>query len=441
MEKLIRVDSEGVSQGISPAQRNTAIAAWKDAENIIFREKAVRPEPGQSSMFAKLADKPVIGMAQAERGGRPILFWGDRTKLFRGDPYASTPVTDVSDATYSGIAAQTNEKVATRWSMQSWGEWMVAANGIDELRAFKPGNATFHTLGHANIFGAGYQKPAEHVAAGKEFRPHFLVRAKSHILAFSHHIHATASTDNEISEGEQTFWWCDDNRLDIWLPAAGNAAGSSILRDAPSPLMTAKPFLDGAATFTLNTCHLIQYVGSPFWFVPIRTLQGIGAFGEAAVVPVGRQLFGAGPKGLWRCDGAEYQYLDHPKVRDWYLTQLNLEQASQIVAWHDPTHDRVVWFFPAAGAVEPSLAIAYDYTQGTFHRPKYIRSAASIPESFPYPVVGDLEGNIWRQSYADAPTSPTLNPVSFPATYTLTAGYGVGGYGLGGYGGVTEGNG
>jgi hypothetical protein len=439
MKKLIHVDAEGVSQGVSPAQRNTAVVAWLQGSNVIFREKAVRPEPGQVSLFPKLDTKPITGFGQAERGGRPILFWGQRDKLFRGDLYASPTTTDVSDTAYAGIANQTNERLATRWSMQAWGEWMVAANGVDELRAFKPGNSTFHPLGHANVFGGSYKKPAEHVAAAVAFKPTLLVRAKSHMLAFTHHVHPTATADNEISDGEQTYWWCDDNNLAVWLPAADNAAGSNIIKDAPAPILAAKPFLDGAAAFSLNTCHLVQYLGDPFWFGTVRTLQGIGAFGESSVVPVGRVLYGAGPKGLWRTDGTEYQYLDHPRVRDWYLTRLNLDQSSKVVVGHDPTMDRVIWFFPADGSLEVSAAIGYDYSQNTFHQPGYVRSAAAVPEAFTFPVMGDLLGNVWRQSFQDTPAAPSLDPLSFTAAYTLGLGYGEGGYGAGGYGGDISG--
>jgi hypothetical protein len=441
MKKLMRVDTAGVSLGIAPAQDNSAVSAWQQGMNTIFREGAARPEPGQLSLFMRLDTKPVIGLGQVERGGRPILFWGQRDKLFRGDLFSATPVTDASDIAYSGIADQTVEKVATRWSLQGWGEWMVAANGIDELRIFKPSNTVFRPLGHASVFGAAYHKPPAHTTAGVAFKPTLLVRAKTHILAFTHHVHASSAVDNEILDGEQTYWWCDDNNIAEWVPDPSNAAGSNIIKDAPSPIVAAKPYLDGAAAFTLNTCHLVQYLGDPFWFGTVRTLTGIGAFGESCVVAVGRFLYGLGPKGFWRTDGTEYQYYDHPRVRDWYLTRVNLEQASKIVAWHDPTNDRVVWFFPAVGSLENSSAIGFDYDQNTWHMPTYARSAAAAPEAFIYPIVGDLTGNIWQQSFQGTPATPVANPISFTAAYTLELGYGEGGYGGGGYGGLTGGNG
>jgi hypothetical protein len=421
MRQFLDLGANEITQGVAPALENSAVPLWQTAENAVFRDQAIRPEPGQLILFQKLLAAPVLGMGQTERAGRPVLFWGTAGKLFRGDRLASPAVVDVSDATYTARVNADNEHPATRWSIVSWGEWAVAANGVDELRAFKPTNSTFHTLGHANLFGGGYKPPAVFTAAGKAFRPHFLVRARGFILAFNHHIHASVSADNEIGEGEQSVWW----------PA---------LRDAPGPIAAAHGMLDGAAAYCANTVILVQHLGAPLWFGTVRTLQGVGAFGQDAVVPVGRVHYGAGPKGLWRTDGTEFEYVDHPLVRDWFLTRLNLDQASKIVAWSDPQLGRVVWFFPTT-TNDLDSAIAYDYEQKRVHIPKYIRTAASQQEVFSYPVVADADGNIWRQSFLGSVSAAPGDPISLPATYQIDFGYGGGGYGVGGYGGRMTGDG
>jgi len=443
---LVRFGPEEILTGIQPAVVHDANALWIDGRNVIFRDGALRPEPGQLLLFSKPEADIIIGFGESERGGRPILYYGTPTKLWRVDLQA-TPGTEVDNVSraaggaYTGVINQSGDQLATRWSFQSWGEWMIAANGRDELQYHKPSNADFLKIS-TPPGGVSYFEPTAHVAAGVPFKPHFLVRARGSMLAFTHHLHATPSSENEIPEGEQYVWWCDQNNIFDWLPKRTNAAGSLLLRDAPSPIISAHPMLDGAAAYTLTTQHLIQFIGDPLWFGNVRTQYGIGALGHHAVVPVGRVHFGAGPQGIWRSDGTQFQYIDHPLVRDWMFRRLNKEQSSKTVAWHDPSQERVMWFFPADGSAVINSSIAFDYSRGTVHIPGYVRSAASIMEAFDYGITGSLTGDVYRQSFLGVGSSPTdVVPIPVSATAALNLGYGQGGYGRLGYGGRWSGQG
>jgi hypothetical protein len=262
------------------------------------------------------------------------------------------------------------------------------------------------------------------------------------MLAFAHHVHASSSTDNEIADGENYFWFCDQNNIFDWFPLRTNAAGGQPIKDCPSPIVSAHPMLDGAAAYTKTTQHLIQFIGDPLWFSTVRTQYGIGALGHHAVVPVGRVHYGAGPQGIWRSDGSQYQYIDHPVVKDWMYGRLTDNQASKTVAWHDPSLERVVWFFCADGSTQWNAAIAFDYNQGTVHIPGYVRSAASIQEAFGYGITGSSTGEVYRQSFLSAVGSPDPgSPLTLFPEAELAAGYGEGGYGGLVYGGLWSGGG
>lgn len=440
MRTLVRIGQEQILSGIQPATRHDANDLWIEGSNVIFREGGMRPEPGQLLLAPKLVSDPIIGFGESERGGHPMLYWGTRTKLYRMNLQLAVgsqidEVTRTVGGNYNGREDQDHLSPATRWSLQSWGEWMIAANGVDELQYHRPVDTDFKNIS-SPPGGVTYNKPAIHTAAGVAFKPHYLVRARGHMLAFTHHVHASATTDNEIADGEQYFWWCDQNNIFDWLAIRANAAGSQIIRDAPSVILSAHPMLDGAAAYTLTTQHLIQYLGDPLWFGVVRTQYGIGALGHHAVVPVGRVHYGAGPQGLWRSDGSQYQYIDHPVVRDWMYRRLHTHQASKTVAWHDPSQERVIWFFCADGSLTWNAAIAFDYVQGTVHIPDYIRSAASIMEAFDFGITGSTTGEVFRQSFlGDIGPADPGKPLTLVATTGLTVGYGEAGYGRLGYGG------
>lgn len=439
MFKIADLGPEELSAGVSPATKNSMTPLWKDASNVVFREGAIRPEPGQAVLFQKQIDEPVLGFGEVERGGRPILYYGTKTKLYRGDRVASPAITDISDIAYNCRLDGTEEHPPTRVSIEAWGEWGVFANGIDELRIHKPSNATAHPPGHANVFGAAYKRPLEHEAAGVAFKPSFLVRARGHMLAFCHHVHASVTTDNEIAEGEQTGWWCDQNNLAKWFPEPGSLAGSIPIRDLGGPIRAAVGMLDGAGVYSENTLVLFQYIGAPLVFGTVRTLAGVGAFGQHSVVAAGRIHYGAGPRGLWRTDGTEFQYIDHPAVRDWFLSRLTRSQRGKVVAWHNTTLGRVVWFFAADGSLTWNAAIGFDYEQDTIHIPGYVRTAATNQEVFPFPITADLDGNIWEQSVVDGSAAAPGSPLTLSAEYSFDGGYGGGGYGVWGYGGEESG--
>jgi hypothetical protein len=120
--------------------------------------------------------------------------------------------------------------------------------------------------------------------------------------------------------------------------------------------------------------------------------------------------------------------------------RLNKLQASKTVAWHDPSQERVIWFFCADDSLTWNAAIAFDYAQGTFHIPGYVRSAASIMEAFDYGITGSMTGEVYRQSFlGGAGPAAEGKPVQLAAQYIGTIGYGLGGYGMFGYGGKKSG--
>jgi hypothetical protein len=439
MLKLVDLAQGALDAGVSPATTVSSTPIWKSASNVVFSEGAVRPEPGQALLFQKQSTDPVIGFGEIERAGRQILVWGTKSKLFRGDRIAASPVTDISGAAYTGITDATDEEPATRWSIQPWGEWAVFANGKDELQIFKPSNSTALTPGHASMFAGAYKRPLEHEAAGVVFRPYFVARVRSFMLAACHHKMASSASDNEIADGEQTVWWCDSNNIADWFPTSNNLAGSLPIRDLGGPIKAFHPFQDGAAAYSENNLVIIQYLGAPLVFGAVRTLAGVGAFGPHSVVQVGQVHYGAGNQGLWRTNGNEVDHFDAVFVRDWFLSKLTRSQRSKVVAWSDLKNSRVVWFFPGEGSLIHNKAIAFNYETGSFHIPGYVRTAASLQEVFNYPITAGLDGSIWEQSSGDAAGASPGNPLALIADYTITTGYGGGGYGTFGYGGTGSG--
>lgn len=440
MNKLLRIEAPLLLSGIAPALENDSAPLWIDGRNVVFRDGAVRPEPGQAVIYATFdPGKKIIGIGETERQGHPILWWGTLDKIFRAD-LTTTPVSTQVTTQATGLTGRANEDkdgIASHASFATWGEWMAWANGVDEMKYRNTTGLPGGTF--ANISAIpGFTQP-DGVPGGVTFKPHFLVTAGSHLLAAMHHKHLGSGTfDNEVPEGENTIWWCSQNNLAQWAATRANSAGSFILRAAKGPLTSMTPYLDGAALTTLESIHLLRYMGDPLWFGIARNLSGIGGLSPRSQVAVGGAIYGMGTQGFWVTDGAQYQFIDTPMIRDYVYKQLNFDQKSKIVSWHDIAEERIIWWVPFSPETEVSNAVAFSLKDGTWHLPGYVRTAASLGGPFGYGIIGDVKGSIYRQSYQSNTIPQSGDPLLLGEGSRFTLGYGNSGYGGLGYGGRSE---
>lgn len=436
MQKIARIEAPLLLSGINPGLENDSAPLWVNGENVVFRDGAIRPEPGQLLIYNRVnSNVRVLGIGESEREGHPILWWADKNKIFRAD-MTVTPFTSQVTQQYASFAGREDESkdgIATTVSLAAWGEWMVAANGIDEMvyrdTAGLPGGS-FALISAI----AGFTQP-DGVPVGVKFRPHFLVRAGSHMMANMHHRHTGSPPHNEVPEGEQTVWWCSQNDLAAWKATRANSAGSFILRDATGPFTAAIPFLDGEIVSTLNSIHVIRFIGDPLWFGVARSLFGIGSVSAKGMVNHGSIIYGMGPQGFWRTDGAQFEFIDTPYIRDYVYKNFNDGQKSKVVAWLDASEERIVWFLPFLPNTELSHAVGYSLKDGTWHLPGYIRTAASPGGPFGFGITGDDIGSIYRQTYQSTGVASSGDIFKLAEGLLFFSGYGFGGYGYLGYGG------
>ena len=420
--RLARLPSELVRSGITPSLENDVPPLWVDGGNVVFRDGGIRPEPGQFKLFDKLQKKPVIGVNEMVRDGNKILYWGSVDKLYKGDRTQTPPTAEVGTG-YTGIQDATESQEATRWSLEPWGRWMFAANGINDLQVDKA-TGTMVPLEDE----VGFTFPD---GIADNFAPEIVLKIKSFLMAFR---------QNDGDAGLNTVYWCSDNSPLDWATAADNSAGNIPIRDMPSPIIAALPMGSGAATYSTSSMHLVQFIGSPNWFGVARVLDGIGAFGKHSVVVVGRRHFGMGPRGIFETDGTDFRYIDQPEAHRYIYDDINLVQKSKVVGWHDVDLERVVWFYCSKQSNTWDRAIGFDYRNRVWMFPQYYRSAASQTAVFDFPITADEDGNIYLQSIGSVPPPPDSAPIQLQDSVGFSGvGFGEGGFGTGGFGGTWNG--
>ena len=397
-EKIGELTGEQMLSGVFLDLPHRQPPIFKNAKNVLFSDRSVQPIPGQYILTAGTEGLPIRGLLSIREGSTPILFYGDDSKLYRYTISGGT--TEVGIGYSNGGNA---------WSLQRWGTWVLATNGVDAPQIFK--GASFDALtGISPTF-----------ATGKIFLAY-----KNYVLVFN-----TDVNDSRVA-------WCTADDPENWVGALNNTSRLLDIRDTTSGFTAALIANERIFNFTLKSMHVMGFVGPPSFFSHNKVTDDIGAFGPNSVTEVAGNLFGIGPNGVWKSDGSGYTYVDEGAVHDEIFNNLNLDYAYKCVAWHDVFTKQVVFWIPGVDHTENSYGMAFNYKEGNWAPRGDARSAALESGDFSWGLLGDPSGNIYAQSLIDSPVSAQDPDLRISGEGFFTLGFGQSGFGNGGFGGMLE---
>lgn len=416
--------------GAHPSVPNDMKPLWTNLSNLLVFDAAVQPSPGHFLFADKIDVAAVIGMIEAElavpggaSGDRAkYLFWGNLAKLFRRNGLTRV-VTDVSRAVggpyASGLSEhQQEDHLAHRWSFSQWGEWILGANGDDELQILlnsDPDPALFQDIVQPGPIPLPFSK-AE-----------IIRRIKVFAVALN------------TSIGPDFFHWSAEDDPYVWTPTNANSAGSLLIRHLNSQIMAALDLGPGLGIYGRDQLHLAQYIGPPEIIGEEKILDGVGAWGKDAVCRVGATHYGWGPRGIFSTDGSQVQYFDAPSIRDEIEKNLNYDQSSKIVAMPLTQYDSVFFFYPRGTELWNSAAFGIHIPSRTIWPQDYGRQCMVPGTVFDFAITGDAKGNIFMITEEIAPESGSQGPLTLVGSCELTFGVGEGGVGELGVSGSWEG--
>lgn len=376
MPRLARFKEE-LALGLTPSLHELDAPFWVDGRNVVFRGGKVQKMKGWVEPLNPSDLDPPRGMYQyRDTDGMQYLFWGDQTNIWRWNTSAIT----VSGAGYTGYTNETSLHDASVWSFTNWGRWILATNNKDTPQILKFTDVTplFAAMGGLTFSTAKI----------------FLSRGP-HILAFN------------TSNGPNWIEWADADDPELWSPASNNSAGNIVVHDLESEIKAAVPLGDRIAVYGTDSMALVSYLGSPFYFGVQPAINGIGAISQQAVVSVGRRNFGLGQQGFWVADGAQFNYIDDPAIREYVKERINLNQKSKVCAYHDEYANQVIWYYPEGANTEPSEGVGFDYIRNVWSIYDHGRTSAIERQVFSYPLALTSGGRVLAHATGDdANTSP-----------------------------------
>jgi hypothetical protein len=430
MSKLLVQLATELFSGAFPSVPNDMRPLWTNLSNLLVFDAAVQPSPGHFIFANKLDSAAAIGMIEAElkvpgtsTGDRAkYLFWGTLGRLFRRDGLTQG-VTDVSRAVGGPYAVGQSEHqkiahLAHRWSFSQWGEWILAANGNDELQILQNDAAP------PDLF-------EDIVQPGPLPLPFTQAEIIRRIKVFAVALNT--------SIGPDFMHWSDEDDPYVWTPTTANSAGSLLIRHLNSQIMAALDLGPGLGIYGRNQLHLAQYVGPPEIIGEEKILDGIGAWGKDAVCRVEANHYGWGPRGIFSTDGSQFRYFDAPSIRDEIEKNLNYDQSSKIVAMPLSQYDTVLFFYPRGNSLWNNAGFGVQISTGTIWPQDYGRQCMVPGAVFDFAITGDSTGNIFMLTEDVAPELGGGGPLTLAGTAELSFGIGQGGIGELGIGGSWEG--
>ena len=267
-----------------------------------------------------------------------------------------------------GVARQDGDNVlpATVWSLDNWGEYLLAMSPDD---------------------GKLYEwdlvaSEAAQVSNSPTSCSGFMVTEERFVVCFG------AGGDPRKVQ------WSDQEDNTTWTAAATNQAGDLNIQ-TNGTILAGLRTRGQSVILTSEDCHSMTYQGPPFVYGLERVGTSCGLIGAAAAASVDAGVFWMGRRSFFNYSGGRVQEVPC-EVGDYVFTDMNSDQRSKISAVVNSAWNEIWWFYPSKGSLECDRYVAYDYAEniwmtgtmdrtagvdrGVFRQPMYISSGGVLYE-------------------------------------------------------------
>jgi hypothetical protein len=365
---------------------------WRDANLVRWTEGTLRPVGGWAARVT-LGSTPPRAMAswQDLAGDRWIAAgFHDALKVSS----ASNTVTDITpsdlvDGTvdavlnvgygggFYGLETYGTEREgsgtyaeATTWSLDTWGEYLVACSTAD-------GRLLEWQLNTANDAAAIANAPINNTG--------LLVTEERFLFALG-----AGGNPSKVQ-------WSDREDNTLWTPAATNEAGDIELQTAGQILQAVRT--RGQALIITDTdAHSATYIGGQFVYGFQRVGSACGAISRKGAVVVDEGAFWMGQRGFYTYTGGAVGDLPCD-VSDYVFGDLNRSQQSKVWAVSNQQFHELWWFYPSGGSTEIDRYVVFNYKEGHWATGGLSRTAGFDRGVFKNPTWADADGIAYRHDF------------------------------------------
>ena len=276
---------------------------------------------------------------------------------------------------------------ATTWSMDTWGEYLVACSNADgKIYEWQLGFTT------PTIAAAITNAPTSNKA--------ILVTAERILFALG------------AGGNPRKVQWCDQENNTVWTPAGDNQAGDYELA-TPGTLIAGKRVKGVNLLFTDVDVHTAQYVGAPFVYGFEKAGSGCGLISAQSVAAIDTAAIWMSKSGFWIYDG--YVKPLPSDVSDYVFGNMNFNQSSKVYAVHNSKYGEIWWYYPSSQSTENDSYVTFNYRENSWNIGTLARTAGTDAGVFVNPLMVSSDGYIYEHevgfSYDGASVYAESGPV------------------------------
>ena len=386
-----------------------AAGRWYDANLVRWYENTLRPMGG----WRKRASGQMSGLCRGfitwrDNSANRWIAAGTHTKLYAmneaGTLKEITPTgftagiadslskTGYGYSTYGTLAYGTARPdtglitPATTWSMDTWGEYLIACSNAD---------------GKIYEWQLGFTTPtlAAAITNAPTGNKAILVTAERILFALG------------AGGNPRKVQWCDQENNTLWTPAGDNQAGDYELA-TPGTLLAGKRVKGVNLLFTDVDVHTAQYVGAPFVYGFEKAGSGCGLISAQAVAAIDTAAIWMSRAGFWIYDG--YVKPLPSDVSDYVFGNINFNQASKVYAVHNSKFGEIWWYYPSSASNENDSYVTFNYRENHWNIGTLARTAGTDAGVFANPLAVSTDGYIYEHEVGFAYDSASLYAESGP---------------------------
>ena len=387
-----------------------AAGRWYDANLVRWYENTLRPMGG----WRKRATGQMSGSCRGfitwrDNSANRWIAAGTHTKL-----YAMNEAGTLKEITPTGLTAGIDNAIsktgygystygtlaygtarpdtglitpATTWSMDTWGEYLVACSNADgKLYEWQLGFTT------PTIAAVITNAPTSNKA--------LIVTAERILMALG------------AGGNPRKVQWCDQENNTLWTPAGDNQAGDYELA-TPGTLLAGKRVKGVNLLFTDVDVHTAQYVGAPFVYGFEKAGSGCGLISAQSVAAIDTAAIWMSKSGFWIYDG--YVKPLPSDVSDYVFGNMNFNQASKVYSVHNSKFGEIWWYYPSSQSTENDSYVTFNYRENSWNIGTLARTAGTDAGVFVNPLMVSSDGYIYEHevgfSYDGASVYAESGPV------------------------------
>ena len=257
----------------------------------------------------------------------------------------------------------------TTWSLDNWGEYLVACSTSDGRLLEWQGGLTSDAAVITNA-------PTDCVG--------LIVSNERHLFALG-----ADGDPRKVAFSDQ-----EDNTT--WTAAASNLAGD-ILLETTGTIKCARKVGADILIWTDVDCHLVRYLGPPYVYGIERIGVQCGAVSPNAVTTAGNTAIWLSESGFWIYDGS-IRPLQCDALQD-VTKQINRTQQGKVFGGHNSQYGEMWFFYPSSDSSENNKYIFYNYRLSHWTVGELERTAWADQGTFDNPIAVDADGVVYSHEF------------------------------------------